>query len=83
MLSWISIAHHADIKNGPLLQQELLRYFSNVDVKEDVQHSSLALTNMITESIIQLQVEANDWEDAIRKAGKPMIEHLYVKTCLY
>lgn len=73
------IAHHADIKNGPLLQQELLRYFSNVDVKEDVQHSSLALTNMITESIIQLQVEANDWEDAIRKAGKPMIEHLYVK----
>lgn len=73
------IAHHADIKNGPLLQQELLRYFSNVDVKEDVQHSSLALTNMITESIIQLQVEANDWEDAIRKAGKPMIEYLYVK----
>lgn len=73
------IAHHADIKNSPLLQQELLRYFSNVDVKEDVQHSSLALTNMITESIIQLQVEANDWEDAIRKAGKPMIEHLYVK----
>lgn len=73
------IAHHADIKNGPLLQQELLRYFSNVDVKEDVQHSSLALTNIITESIIQLQMEANDWEDAIRKAGKPMIEHLYVK----
>lgn len=74
------IAHHADIKNTSALQQELLRYFSNVDVKEEVQHSSLALTNMISESIIQLQVEANDWEDAIRKAGKPMVEHLYVKS---
>lgn len=73
------IARHADIKNTSSLQQELLRYFSNVDVKEEVQHSSLALTNMISESIIQLQVEANDWEDAIRKAGKPMVEHLYVK----
>lgn len=73
------IAHHADIKNTSSLQQELLRYFSNVDVKEEVQHSSLALTNMISESIIQLQVEANDWEDAIRKAGKPLVEHLYVK----
>lgn len=73
------ISHHADIKNTSALQQELLRYFSNVDVKEEVQHSSLALTNMISESIIQLQVEANNWEDAIRKAGKPLVEHLYVK----
>ena len=73
------IHHHADIKNETLLQQELLRYFSSIDVKEETTPHGLSLSNMMEASITQLQIEAQDWEEAIQKAGQPMVNHLYVK----
>lgn len=73
------VRHHANITNENQLQQELLRYFSALDVKQDSPIHGISLLNMMDEAIIQLQVSANDWHDAIRKAGQPMIDHLYVK----
>lgn len=73
------VRHHATIKNETMLQQDLLRYFSQIDVKKEDSLPSISLSNMMEESIIQLQLEASDWQDAIRKAGQPMIDHLYVK----
>lgn len=73
------VKHHALIKEEVALQQELTRYFTQIDVKEEQQGQSLTLLNMMEESIIQLQVTADSWQDAIQKAGKPMVEHLFVK----
>lgn len=73
------IRHHASIKNEGQLQQELLRYFSQIDVKQEENVQGISLADMMDPSIIKLHVEAKDWEDAIRKAGQPMIDHLYVK----
>ena len=73
------VKHHAVISNENRLQQELLRYFSALDVKQETPAQGISLLNMMDESIIQLQISASDWHDAIRKAGQPLIDHLYVK----
>lgn len=73
------VKHHADIKNENQLQQELLRYFSAIDVKQEDTGTGICLSEMMHSSIMQLQVEAKDWREAIRIAGQPMIDHLYVK----
>lgn len=33
------------------------------------------LKDLLDENLIQLNVEASDWEDAVRKAAAPLVEH--------
>ena len=73
------IKRHCEIKSENQLQVDLLRYFTQLEVKEEKNERILTLLELVDEKTIQLQLEANDWEDAIRKAGAPMVEHRYVK----
>lgn len=73
------IKRHCEVKEESQLQTELLRYFTQLDVKEEQSNQLLTLLELVSEDTIQLQVEANDWEEAIKKAGKPMVDHHYVK----
>lgn len=73
------IKRHSEIKTENQLQIELLRYFTQLDVKEEKNDQMLTLLELVNENTIQLQIEANDWEDAIKKAGNPMVDHHYVK----
>ena len=38
------------------------------------------LKDLVNEKLIKLQIEASDWEDAVRKAAQPLVEEGKVKT---
>lgn len=37
------------------------------------------LGNLISEKLVKLQIEASDWEDAVRKAAQPLVDENKVK----
>ena len=32
------------------------------------------LKDLVSEKLVKLQIEANDWEDAVRKAAQPLVD---------
>ena len=38
------------------------------------------LKDLVSEKLIKLQIEASDWEDAVRKAAQPLVDDGMVKT---
>ena len=38
------------------------------------------LKDLVSEKLIKLQIEASDWEDAVRKAAQPLVDEGKVKT---
>ena len=38
------------------------------------------LKDLVNEKLIKLQIEASDWEDAVRKAAQPLVDEGKVKT---
>ena len=60
-----------------VLYNELSAYFIEMDTnqKTDIQ---LHLLNLVHENIIQLQIEAKDWQQAIRIAYEPMVQNHYI-----
>lgn len=73
------IKTNATIYDEAKLEADLLRYFTQLDTVENSLPPSLSLLNIIESEIIQLQLEATSWEDAIRQAAQPMIDHFYIK----
>ena len=71
------VSKYSDIHSKNELYIELLNYFSkNNHVQTN--HKILSMIQMIQPSIIQFDIEVNDWMEAIRKAYMPMLNNGYI-----
>lgn len=71
------IAKYADIHEEQSLYNELITYFAHIDGQAQ-EEAALHLCEMVKPECICLQVEASDWEEAVRKAYKPMVAYGYI-----
>lgn len=71
------ISKYCEINYQNELYNELLNYFSQIDNIAPT-NKVLNIREMVRPSIIQLGVEADDWEDAVRKAYAPMVKNGYI-----
>ena len=61
------ISKHADIQNRDALYNELINYFSEIDnISNKDKENELHLLDMVRENIIRLNIEAENWEEAVR-----------------
>ena len=68
------ISKFTDVSSNSSLSDELSDYFSQIGKSVHYGSFSLSLSEITDESLICLNVEASDSEDAIRKAAQPMFE---------
>lgn len=73
------IAQYADIREESALYNELIAYFAQIEslaggIRE------LHLWDMVTPAIIALDVDAHNWEEAIRLAYEPMVKEEYITS---
>lgn len=66
------IHKHAEVRQESELYDELISYFSHFE-EEPGKQESLSLNEMVRKELIRLDVEAKDWQEAIREAYKPMV----------
>lgn len=71
------IAKYADIRQEQALYSELITYFSQVDNNMNLK-SELYLEDMVRPSIIRFNIEASNWEEAVRLAYEPMVKENYI-----
>lgn len=72
-----TIEQYAEINDKPGLERSIYELFSN-SKKERQEVSDPVLSEITSEKLIQLDVVAVDWEDAIRKAGQPLVNEAKV-----
>jgi len=72
------VSKYADIKSENGLYNELLTYFSQIETEQNEQEKKLHLVDMVRPSIIRLGIEADNWEDAVRKAYEPLVVNGFV-----
>ena len=71
------IGKYADIRQEDDLYNELIFYFSqNENDKE--KEKTLHLKEMIKPELIRLNIEATNWEEAVRLAYEPLVQHHYI-----
>ena len=71
------IEKYADIQQEDDLYNELIFYFSqNENDKE--KEKTLHLKEMIKPELIRLNIEATNWEEAVRLAYEPLVQHHYI-----
>ena len=72
------ISRHADIKEQDKLIQGLKEYlYKPISIIQE--DNRPMLRDLITEDMIQLCDEANDWEEAIELASMPLLQQGYIK----
>lgn len=71
------ISRHALIREYEPLQQELESYFNRSQVQIGAVQPSLS--NILRPSLIRTRVEADDWKNAFRIAGKLLLEEGYIR----
>lgn len=71
------VSKYADIHQENALYNELISYFSQVDNTPTNNHD-MYMKDMVRPEIIRLNIEANDWEEAVRKAYEPMVVHGFI-----
>jgi transcriptional antiterminator/mannitol/fructose-specific phosphotransferase system IIA component (Ntr-type) len=72
------VSKYADIKSENVLYNELLTYFSQVEIEQNDHGKKLHLIDMVRPSIIRLGIEADNWEEAIRKAYEAMVDNGFI-----
>ena len=71
------IGKYADIRQEDDLYNELIFYFTqNENDKE--KEKTLHLKEMIKPELIRLNIEATNWEEAVRLAYEPLVQHHYI-----
>ena len=69
------ISKHADIQNRDALYNELINYFSEIDnISNKDKENELHLLDMVRENIIRLNIEAENWEEAVRLSYEPLLD---------
>lgn len=71
------VSQYATIQQEQALYNELITYFSQLDIPEAIQHK-MHLYDMVRPEIIRLQIQANNWEEAVRKAYEPMVDQKFI-----
>ena len=73
------ISKHADIQNRDALYNELKNYFSEIDnISNKDKENELHLLDMVRENIIRLNIEAENWEEAVRLSYEPLLENGFI-----
>lgn len=73
------ISKHADIQNRNALYNELINYFSEIDnISNKDKENELHLLDMVRENIIRLNIEAENWEEAVRLSYEPLLENGFI-----
>lgn len=73
------ISKHADIQNRDALYNELINYFSEIDnISNKDKENELHLLDMVRENIIRLNIEAKNWEDAVRLSYEPLLDSGFI-----
>ncbi|MEG0094070.1 MAG: BglG family transcription antiterminator [Erysipelotrichaceae bacterium] len=70
------VKKHGVINNELGLANDLIAYFSNNEQKIG-SDEGLMLSQMADPKLMNIQLEAEDWEDAIRKSGQSLIDYGY------
>lgn len=70
----------ADIKNYKTLERDLIYYLNQNELYIKEKGGGPLLSKIINENLIQLNVNAIDWEDAIRKSAQPLLTQKKVST---
>lgn len=73
------ISKYAKVHSENALYNDLLNYFSQTENGQEEINHEIHLSDMVRPSLINLEVEATDWEDALRKAYAPMVEEGFIK----
>ncbi|AMC94343.1 hypothetical protein AOC36_10270 [Erysipelothrix larvae] len=69
------INRHSDVSDQEALKSELTVYLnSQIIVEPESSESHLLLSDMIHEEIVELNLDVNDWESAIRESGKLLVQ---------
>lgn len=68
------IDRYTDVKNLPKLKIELNNLMSNY-LYIDKERRQPMLSEVLTKELIQLNVEAIDWKDSIRKSAVPLVKY--------
>ena len=71
------VAKYANIQNEHALYNELITYFSHIDTTTQ-EERVLHLADMVKPELIRLHMDADNWEEAVRKAYEPMVQHGYI-----
>lgn len=69
------IKKHAQVSSECILHDELLSYFSRIESVNIKGGESPRLIDVINKNLIQINVNANNWEDAIRKSASALLEN--------
>lgn len=72
------VKKHTNISNEQGLYSELLSYFSQINSRDDKFDEELHLFDMVSPSIVHLDVIAHSWEDAIQISYQSMIKQKMV-----
>lgn len=71
------VSHHASVNDERGLYHELVAYFSGIKMKKEIE-SDIHLLDMVSEKLIQLNLEASSWEEAIRLSFAPLLDQKLV-----
>lgn len=69
------VKKHTRIISESALHDELLAYFSRMENFTAKDDENLMLSDLISESLIRLKVNAENWEDAVRKSASALLEN--------
>ncbi len=73
-----SVSNHCDIKNYEQLQNEIVFILKNNQKYNDFKGGKPMLNNLLNLDSIQLNIEAIDWEDAVYKGAKILLDKEYI-----
>lgn len=65
---------YTTLTSDQMLRDELISYFYQIEYMGDQGGKGLMLSEVTNESLIQLKLEAVDWEDAIRKSAQIFLD---------
>lgn len=73
------ISKYANVQSENALYNDLLSYFSQTEIGQEEGVGGMHLLDMVRPSLVCLGVQAEDWEEAVRKAYVPMVEEGFIR----
>lgn len=74
------IYKHTEINNEDSLKADLYKYLGNTIYSSNSfdDNEELSLCDIMTENLMQFNIEADNWEEAITKSAIPLLEQNYI-----
>lgn len=68
------VSKHCHIENIEGLQMDLISLFNDMNKLSDIDENYQVSRNILSKENIQVKVNCNNWQDAIEKAARPLLE---------